>query len=135
MKTSSIRYEGNLRTSVTHIQSGTTIQTDAPTDNNGKGEKFSPTDLLASSLASCAMTIMGIKAEGSNISLEGMTANVTKVMATEPRRVAEIIVEINLPGSYTDKEKQILERAALTCPVFHSLSEDLKKTINFTYGG
>lgn len=133
MKTSSISYEGNLRTTATHLQSGSSIQTDAPTDNNGKGEKFSPTDLLATSLASCAMTIMGIKAEANNINMDGMTANVTKVMATEPRRVAEVIVEINLPGTYSDKEKQLLEKAALTCPVYHSLSSDLKKTFQFNY--
>ncbi len=125
-------YQGTLRTEATHVQSGTQILTDAPVDNHGKGEAFSPTDLLAASLGSCMLTIMGIAAREHQINIEKTDCKITKIMAPEPpRRVGEIIVELKFPETYTDKEKKILERAALTCPVYLSLHPDIKKTVSF----
>jgi putative redox protein len=134
MKTSKINYMGNLRTEATHLRSGQTIITDAPPDNNGKGEAFSPTDLLATSLGSCMLTIMGIAAEKHTINIEGTSLEITKIMASDPRRVSEIIVEFKMPeNSFSDKEKKILENAAYTCPVAKSLSSELKQTVIFNY--
>lgn len=134
MKTSKITYLGNLRTEAVHLKSGNTIITDAPPDNNGKGEAFSPTDLLATSLGSCMLTIMGIMAQRNNIAIEGTTVEITKVMEANPRRVGEIIVEFSMPANnYTEKEKTLLENAAHTCPVAKSLSADLKQTVVFNY--
>jgi putative redox protein len=124
-------YLGGLRTEATHVQSGTKIITDAPLDNQGKGEAFSPTDLLSASLASCMLTIMGIKARASNIDIDGTTCSVTKIMAADPRRVAEIVINFKFPKEYSEKDQQMLERAALTCPVYYSVNEDLKKTVAF----
>ena len=133
MTTSIVRYLGELRTSSMHLQSGTEILTDAPTDNNGKGEAFSPTDMVANSLATCMITIMAIKARDMDLELKGTTAEVTKVMATEPRRISEIhiIFQMNLVGD--DKTKTILERTAMTCPVHFSLHPDIKKEITFNW--
>ena len=131
MATIETTYLGDLRTEATHVQSGTKILTDAPVDNQGKGEAFSPTDMLSSSLASCMLTIMGIKAKSSGIDIDGTTCSVTKIMAADPRRVAEIQVSFKFPKQYTEKEQQLLERSALTCPVYYSLSENLKKTVDF----
>lgn len=133
--TSQITYEGNLRTVASHLQSGTVIETDAPTDNQGKGERFSPTDLVATALGNCMLTIMGIKARDLNVNLEGTKIDITKVMVTDPRRIGEIKVVINFPDSLTPDEKQktILERAAMTCPVFESLHPDLKKDVEFNW--
>lgn len=134
MKTSKIVYNGNLRTEATHLKSGKTVITDAPVDNNGKGEAFSPTDLLATSLGSCMLTIMGIVANNNNISIEGTTLEITKIMESNPRRVSEVIVEFKMNGTnYSDKEKKLLENAAHTCPVAKSLSADLKQTVIFNY--
>lgn len=134
MKTSKITYPGNLRTEAVHLKSGNTIITDAPTDNNGKGEAFSPTDLLATSLGSCMLTIMGIVAQRHDINIEGTIIEITKVMEANPRRVGEIIVEFTMPKqNYTDKEKELLENAAHTCPVAKSLSAELKQTVIFNY--
>jgi len=124
-------YLGDLRTEATHVQSGTKIITDAPVDNHGRGEAFSPTDLLSASLASCMLTIMGIKARSLNIDIDNTRCSVTKIMAADPRRVAEIVISFQFPKKYTQKEQIILERAALTCPVYYSVNEDLKKTIDF----
>jgi uncharacterized OsmC-like protein len=125
-------YLGNLRVESTHLQSGNKIITDAPTDNRGKGEAFSPTDLLATSLGSCIMTIMGIKAMDNEIDIEGTEVEVTKVMASDPRRVAEVIVEFYFPKKgYTNAQKQLIENVAGTSPVPLSLSEELKQTIRF----
>jgi uncharacterized OsmC-like protein len=124
-------YLGELRTEATHVQSGTKIITDAPVDNQGKGEAFSPTDLLSASLASCMLTIMGIKARAHNIDIDNTTCSVTKIMAADPRRVAEIIISFKFPNQYTEQEQAMLERAALTCPVYYSVHEDLKKTVDF----
>ncbi|HTH83675.1 MAG TPA: OsmC family protein [Mucilaginibacter sp.] len=125
------KYLGQLRTEATHLQSGTKIITDAPTDNKGKGEAFSPTDLLAESLASCMLTTMGIAADTHSIDINNTTCEVTKIMAPNPRRVAEVVINFKFPGDYTDKEKKILENAALTCPVAISLHPDVIKTVDF----
>lgn len=130
MKTSSIIYSGNLRTEAIHLKSGNKIITDAPTDNNGKGEAFSPTDLVATALGSCMLTIIGIKAEASNIKLGDINVDITKVMSSSPRRIAEIIVEITFSNTnYTDKEKKVIENAARTCPVALSLNPEIKQTL------
>ncbi len=134
MKIATITYRGNLRTEAVHLQSGNTIITDAPIDNNGKGEAFSPTDLLSTSLGCCMLTIMGIIAQRHTIDIEGTTVEVKKIIEANPRRVGEIIVEFNFPkNSYTDKEKDLLEHAARTCPVARSLSQELKQTVIFNY--
>jgi len=131
MATIETTYLGELRTEPVHVQSGTHIITDAPVDNQGKGEAFSPTDLMSASLGSCAMTIMGIAARTHGIDMDGATASITKIMAANPRRVAEIVVDFKFPKTYTEKEQKILEHAALTCPVYLSLHPDLVKTVNF----
>ena len=134
MKTAKIVYKGNLRTESTHLQSGSTIITDAPLDNNGKGEAFSPTDLLATSLGTCMLTIMGIVAGRNEINVDGISIEITKIMLSDPRRVSEIIVEFTMPkNNYSDKEKNLLEHAAHTCPVAKSLSSELKQTVIFNY--
>jgi uncharacterized OsmC-like protein len=134
MKTSKIVYKGNLRTESTHLQSEKTIITDAPLDNQGKEKAFSPTDLLATSLGCCMLTIMGIVAGRNEISIDGTSIEITKIMASEPRRVNEIIVEFTMPKhDYTSKEKSLLEHAAYTCPVAKSLSPELKQTVIFNY--
>jgi putative redox protein len=125
-------YLGDLRTESTHLQSGNKLITDAPVDNQGKGEAFSPTDLLATSLGGCILTIMGITAREKGIDLVGTEVEITKVMASEPRRVAEVIVEFFFPAkSYTDEEKQLVESVAGTSPVPLSLHPGLKQTILF----
>ena len=134
MPTSTVTYLGNLRTQATHTASGATIITDAPIDNHGKGQAFSPTDIVSTALANCMITIIGIAANTHNINIVNTTAQVTKIMSADaPRRIAEIIVEIQLPTTieYSAKEKQLLERAALTCPVSLSLHPDVKQTITF----
>jgi len=133
--TSKITYEGNLRTVATHLQSGTVIETDAPTDNQGKGERFSPTDLVATALGNCMLTVMGIKARDMNVDLEGTKIDVTKIMVADPRRIDEIKVIFNFPGTLKadEKQKAILERTAMTCPVLESLNPDLKKNVEFNW--
>jgi putative redox protein len=127
-------YLGELRTDNEHLQSGNKVITDAPTDNRGKGEYFSPTDLLATALGSCIMTIMGIKARDNGIDLEGTTVDVTKIMASEPRRVAEVVVEFHFPKKgYSDKERQLVESVAGTSPVPLSLHPELKQTLLFNW--
>ncbi|TXK74992.1 OsmC family protein [Mesonia sp. K4-1] len=133
MVTSTVVYEGNLRVRNTHLKSEDTFLTDAPTDNNGKGEAFSPTDVVATALASCMLTIMGILAEREHIDLVGTGANVTKTMASNPRRISKIEVQLTFPKNYDDSTKKKLENAALTCPVHHSLHPDIDKDIQFIY--
>lgn len=133
MSTSKIVYKGDLRTESTHIQSGTVIVTDAPKDNHGKGEAFSPTDMVANSLATCMLSIMGIKANAMNVNIEGSTADVTKIMQAEPRMISEIIVVLDMQGVDDEKSRIILERSAMTCPVFLSLHPDVKKTVAFNW--
>jgi len=131
--TSEIIYKGALRTEAKHLQSSTVIETDAPVDNQGKGERFSPTDLMATSLGSCMLTIMGIKARDMNIDLNGTEISIKKHMKQEPRRVGGIDVQFRFPPALTvdDKEKVILERAALTCPVAKSIHPDIEVNVDF----
>ena len=134
MATAKTVYLGDLRTEITHLQSGNKITTDAPTDNHGKGEFFSPTDMFAASLASCILTIMGISAKSYGFNIDGTEVMTTKVMGTNPRRVVEIIVEMTFPhNSYTDKERKLMELAAKECPVANSLHPDIKKNIIFKF--
>ena len=131
--TSQIIYKGDLRTEATHIRSGTLIETDAPTDNQGKGEKFSPTDLLATSLGNCMMTIMGIKARDMKVDLACTVIDITKIMKENPRRVSGIHVDFHFPENreFDDKQKIILENAALTCPVAQSIHPDIELKVKF----
>jgi putative redox protein len=135
MATIKSTYNGGLRTSAQHLASGNTIITDAPVDNNGKGEAFSPTDLVCAALGSCMMTIMGIVANRASIDIEGMEISTVKIMAAEPRRIAEVVLTFTMPAgkTYTEKEKAMLENAARTCPVALSLHPDIKQTITFQY--
>jgi uncharacterized OsmC-like protein len=131
--TSKITYLGDLRTSSIHLQSGSEIISDAPIDNNGKGEAFSPTDTVANALGSCMFTVMGIKAQDLNIDLSNSSAEITKIMAADPRRISEIHVVFNFSVAPDAKNKTILERTAMTCPVYYSLHPDIKKVIAFNW--
>lgn len=127
-------YVGELRTKATHIRSGNKLITDAPPDNKGKGEAFSPTDLLAASLGSCMLTIMGISAREHGFNIDGTKVKIWKIMASNPRRIGEIRIDLTFPkNNYSEKEKKFIEKAAYTCPVNLSLHPDLVKTINFIY--
>ncbi len=127
-------YQGELRTEATHLKSGNKLTTDAPTDNNGKGEAFSPTDLLSTSLASCMISLMGITANSKEIQLGTIEASIEKIMASDPRRVIGIIVELEIQNlEYTEREKTILENAARACPVAKSLHPDINQDIRFNY--
>ena len=130
---SRVEYKGELRTEAVHLKSGKTIITDAPIDNQGKGEAFSPTDLVATALGSCMITIMGIVAEREGIILNGTTAEVEKVMATSPRRIGEVKIKIKFIQKLNRDQRDKLERAAKSCPVSGSLSENLKETVEFIY--
>lgn len=133
--TSSVIYNGDLRTQATHLRSDTTIETDAPIDNNGKGERFSPTDLVATALASCMLTMMGIAADSKGYNIDGTKCDVEKIMGTNPRRIVEIKVVIQFPpdNGFDSKAKAILEHTARTCPVIESLHPECKKTIDFLW--
>ncbi len=135
MSTISTTYSGNLRTQAIHNASGNAVITDAPLDNNGRGEAFSPSDLACAALGSCMLTIMGIVAERNNINLEGAKMEITKKMVADPRRISEVIIDFNLPtgSTFSDKEKALLENAAKTCPVALSLHPDIKQTVTFNY--
>ncbi len=134
MATAKITYNGELRTSSVHLKSGIEIITDAPVDNQGKGEAFSPTDLLATSLGNCMLTIVGIAARTHGFDINGTTAEITKIMGENPRRVTEIVVNLQFPANnYTEKEREIIERSARTCPVAYSLHPDIKQTLTFGY--
>ena len=126
-------YKGDLRTAATHLQSGTVINMDAPTDNHGKGESFSPTDLVATALGGCMATIMGISAKTHGFDIEGTRMEITKVMASDPRRIAGIRVEFFFPHDYDAKTKRIIELAAKQCPVGYSLHPDLLQEIFYHY--
>lgn len=127
-------YLGDLRTEITHVQSGNKVITDAPTDNYGKGEYISPTDMLAAALGSCIITIMDMVADRHEIDLTGTRIVIDKVMSTDaPRRIVEIKIDFYFPDNYDDKIKVLLQRAADTCPVANSLSPELKQTVNFHY--
>ncbi len=127
-------YTGELRTQATHLASQNTIITDAPVDNNGKGEAFSPTDLLAASLGSCMLTIMGIAANTHGFSIDGTKISINKIMVANPRRIGEIVINFTFPlNSYNEKEKLLIEKAAATCPITFSLHPDLIQTVNFNW--
>ena len=132
--TATVTYESNLRTTCLHLQSGSVFETDAPTDNKGKGERFSPTDLIATGLGACLITTMGIKAESMDIALDGAKVEVTKVMVSDPRRIGKIIVHATIPSlNLDDKTKEILERVGRTCPVERSLHPDVELDIAFNW--
>ena len=134
MITTKTIYIGGLRTEAQHLRSGIKIITDAPIDNQGKGEAFSPTDLVATALGSCMITIVGIAANNHNFNIDGTQIEITKVMASDPRRIAEVIVNFTFPpNNYTEKQKKIIKASALTCPVAMSLHPDLKQSVNFKY--
>ncbi|MDD2594872.1 MAG: OsmC family protein [Bacteroidales bacterium] len=127
-------YLGDLRTEAVHLDSGSKINTSAPKDNNGDGLLFSPTDLFATSLGCCMLTIIGMTAKTHGFSIDGTTIHTEKVMAANPRRIAELILDVEFPkNNYSPKEKAIIENAAKTCPVANSLDPAIKKTINFIY--
>ncbi|MFV8224565.1 OsmC family protein [Christiangramia aquimixticola] len=131
--TSRVTYLGNLRTESEHLQSGSKVLTDAPVDNHGKGEAFSPTDTVANALATCMITIMGIKAEEMGVDLVGTSAEVQKTMASNPRRISRVEVNIYFHNDHSEKERKILENAAKTCPVYYSLHPEIEKNIVFIY--
>jgi len=131
--TSKVIYEGDLRTTATHLRSGNSIETDAPTDNHGKGDRFSPTDLVATALASCIVTTIAIAAPSINI--VGAECSVEKIMTSNPRMIGEIVITIDFPksGPYTPEEQKRLEDIAVNCPVHKSLHPDCKRTIIFNW--
>ncbi len=132
--TSSVVYEGELRTTCTHLRSGSHFETDAPVDNNGKGERFSPTDLLATSLATCMITVMGIKARSMGFDLNGVKTEVEKIMKSEPRRVGGINVTFHFPEALQnvdEKTKQILKNTGNNCPVAKSIHPDIEVNIDW----
>lgn len=132
--TSKVYYNGNLRTTCTHLQSGNEIITDAPLDNKGRGEAFSPTDLVATALANCMITIMGLKARDNGWNIDGAVLDVTKIMASDPRRISEVHVTIKMPaGDFDEKTRKILENTGKTCPVGLSLHPDIKQVISFEW--
>ncbi len=131
--TSKVTYNGDLRTECVHLKSGNSFVTDAPIDNNGLGQAFSPTDTVATGLASCILTMMGIKANGLKLNLEGSRADVTKHMASDPRRIAKIEVDLSLPSHISEKDRKILIHTANTCPVHFSLHPDIEKEISFNW--
>jgi len=132
--TASIIYDGDLRCSATHVQSNSALETDAPTDNRGKGERFSPTDLLCVSLATCMLTTMGIKAADMNVDIRNAKAEVTKHMASNPRRVAKIEITVSLPAIDDEKEKLTLERTGTNCPVAKSIHPDIELVLQYNWG-
>jgi len=127
-------YSGSLRTQAVHLKSGNTIITDAPTDNNGRGEAFSPTDLVCAALSSCMMTLMGILAQREGIELTGLTSEIAKIMRNNPRKIQEIQITFSHPHLVaTDIQKEKLKHSALTCPVALTLSDEVKQTIQFDW--
>jgi uncharacterized OsmC-like protein len=134
MNTANVKYMGDLRTVAEHLQSGTTILTDAPKDNHGKGEAFSPTDLVATAAVACAISIMGIVAKNKNIHMGEVMGSVKKEMVANPRRIGKLIIEIAFEGvAISAEDRATLEHAANTCPVFLSLHPDVEKEISFVY--
>ena len=131
--TSKVYYKGNLRTNCIHLKSGSEIITDAPVDNSGKGEAFSPTDIVATALASCMITVMGIKADQLGISFTDVSANVEKIMSTNPKRISKISIAIDLPIKLSEKDKLILEKVGNTCPVHNSLDPKLIREIKYNW--
>lgn len=134
MSTAKVTYKGNLRTENEHLKSGSIFITDAPVDNNGKGEAFSPTDTVATGLANCMLTVMGIKAQNMAVNMDGTTAMVTKTMAADPRRISKIEIILNFPAGIDEKSQKILENTGRTCPVAQSLHPDIERDIKFNWG-
>ncbi|MDP6532877.1 MAG: OsmC family protein [Candidatus Marinimicrobia bacterium] len=130
---SKVVYKGDLRTEATHLASGKTIITDAPVDNEGKGEAFSPTDLVATALASCIITVMGIVARRNDIEMDETTAEIEKIMSVNPRRIGEVKIKIYFSKRISEKDRKKLEHAAHACPVGKSLHQDLKEEVEFIY--
>lgn len=128
-----IFYKENLRTEATHVQSGSNIETDAPTDNNGKGERFSPTDLVASATVSCMLTIAGIVAEQHKFSIAGAKGSVQKIMGTNPRRITELIIKIQLPEQLNEKQRKLAEAGIKGCPVVESLHPEIQIQLSIQY--
>jgi putative redox protein len=134
METAKTKYLGDLRTEIVHLRSGSVITTDAPVDNKGKGENFSPTDLVAAALGSCAFTIMGIAAREHNFSIDGSVCAITKIMTDNPRKIGEIKIEFEFPpNNFTDKQKKILEYCVKTCPVALSLNESVFQNVELKF--
>ncbi|MGB5692094.1 MAG: OsmC family protein [Flavobacteriaceae bacterium] len=131
--TSKVSYTGNLRTECIHLRSENSFITDAPIDNNGLGQAFSPTDTVATALASCMLTMMGIKARDLDIEINGSYAEVTKHMAANPRRISKIELSLTLPSALSEKHRKILEHTANTCPVIYSIHPDIEKAIDFQW--
>ena len=134
--TSTVEYEGDLRTVCTHLRSGNHFETDAPVDNNGKGERFSPTDLMATSLGTCMITVMGIKARSMGFDLNGVKIEVEKIMKADPRRVGGINLFFHIPENLAgieEKTRQILKNTGKTCPVQMSIHPDIE--VNIDWGG
>ncbi|MES2703053.1 MAG: OsmC family protein [Bacteroidota bacterium] len=133
--TAKVTYTGELRTLASHVRSGSEIETDAPVDNHGKGERFSPTDLVAVALATCILTTLGILGKPHNLVIDGAECDVEKIMVGNPRRIGEIKIEMRFPKnkSFTEKEQKLIEHIAHTCPVFESLHPECKKTIVFMW--
>jgi putative redox protein len=132
--TATARYEGHLRTEATHTASGTVIQTDAPVDNHGRGEAFSPTDLVGTALGTCILTTMAIVAERHQVDLVGSSFKMEKIMSTDaPRRIAQLTVELHLPASLSPDKRALMERTAHTCPVALSLNPEIKQEVRFVY--
>lgn len=131
--TAKITYNGELRTTCVHVRSGSIIETDAPVDNKGRGERFSPTDLVSVALATCMLTTLGIAGPVHNLEIDGAVCDVTKIMASDPRRISEIVIEISFPNSmpFSEKQKSKIEHIAATCPVLLSLHPEVRKTITY----
>jgi putative redox protein len=134
METAKTKYQGDLRTEIIHLRSGSVITTDAPVDNKGKGESFSPTDLVASALGSCIFTIMGIAAREHSFSIDGSSCTITKIMTETPRKIGEIRIEFDFTANeYTDKQKKILDYCVKTCPVALSLNESVFQNVTLLF--
>jgi putative redox protein len=134
METAKTKYLGDLRTEIIHVRSGSVITTDAPVDNKGKGENFSPTDMVASALGSCIFTIMGIAAREHGFSIDGASCKITKIMTDSPRKISEIKIDFDFTGnSYTDKQKKILEYCVKTCPVALTLNESVFQNVSMLF--
>jgi putative redox protein len=134
METAKTKYLGDLRTEITHLRSGSVITTDAPVDNKGKGENFSPTDMVASALGSCILTIMGIAAREHSFSIDGSSCTITKIMTENPRKIGEIRIEFDFTANeYSDKQKKILDYCVKTCPVALSLNESVFQNVTLRF--
>jgi putative redox protein len=134
METAKTKYLGDLRTEIIHIRSGSIITTDAPVDNKGRGENFSPTDMVAAALGSCIFTIMGIAAREHSFSIDGSTCKITKIMTESPRKIGEIKIEFDFTANdYSDKQKKILEYCVKTCPVALSLNESVFQNVTMLF--